>query len=461
MTSQTDLLLEGLSNVCARTSELHSGLKASAKNSPFRKKSAVLEQLGNVVTIAETCIQTGKTVRNKPRTVKKNLTFVLNSMASIRDGIEDQELNLTETKHTLSAQVMPAVYALESVIESMRSKVESEKEINRRADQAWRSAVKDSDKDQPDMKQALAVAKKASELAAEAREREEIELDLAQRKASTQQLQSYRKFSKRLLKPDSPEYKRMLEHGTSMPVECPIFVSFATGRLRDLTSLDSLGFKYTPVSSRSSETADVALILEDQVLLQFSKKAAFTYFENRVAQMRKEISSGSDTKAVRVKRKELKALDSRIVKTQSNFEKQNATTRQMTQKLLDKLEAEREKLEGEIAHYEETIKQKRHKIVVFKREVFQLSNLKSETPSKTKRRMLKPKAIELYLYEILKQFSDAGHEFSMLSNQFINNTASADIQMAWLVRSEQAKVIRELYGDMNIVVNWGLPWKSY
>ena len=75
--------------------------------------------------------------------------------------------------------------------------------------------------------------------------------------------------------------------------------------------------------------------------------------------------------------------------------------------------------------------------------------------------MLKPKAIELYLYEILKQFSDAGHEFSMLSNQFINNTASADIQMAWLVRSEQAKVIRELYGDMNIVVNWGLPWKSY
>lgn len=449
-------LLTSLDSVCSTAQSLHASLRL--QKTPLKNRTKLLKSLDDLQTVAQACSDLSTTVRKKPRSVKKMLSRVINGVSALSYGIQDSELTFTETKHTYVSAVMPAIAGLSASASSLRDRIKSDEIIESKSDAAYRKAIKEAKL--TGTKNDLRVAKYATEERDRVAEEEKSKLRNATKTRGSKKLSTYKSYESSLLVPKSEPYRAMVERGTTLPVVCPIFVSFSVGRMRDLDVLDQLGFKYTVISSLNNEDiADVALVLEDQILLQFSKKAAKVYFDNRVATMRKEIKDKPEQKTLRAKRKELKALMVKQAGLEkaalSKSSKQNAMATNSLQKIIGQVE----QLESEIDKLTEDNKRDRHKITLLQREVFQTSNVRNADQSK--RTILKPKAIDQYLGQILNAFGSVNHHYSMLSNQYEKHPNIADVQLAWLVPHEQAVLIRELFGDMNIVANWGLPWKVH
>lgn len=415
------------------------------------------KNLDNLTTLVDSAL--GIKDRSKPRGTKATLTYIRNSVDSVSQGIKDRDLNVTETRSIFFTKIMPRVKTINDISSKIKNRASEQELVEKTANEAWSTATKGSKGSQ--LAEALEYAKEATEARQEALEKASQEIELSAIAAGSQKLRDYSVHSKKFLSPKGKEYKRILETGSCLPVQSPVFVSFSHGRLRETSVLDELGFKYSVVSSRDSDHADVALVLEDQILLQFSKRNALIYFENLVEQMRKNIRSSDDSKTCRQKRKQLKSLEQKQERLESQLRKGklNKGTGATVQSLLDKTVAQVEETQADIAKLEENLKRKRHEITVLKREVFRKSTLlNSEGKPKV---LLKPKAYEQYLGYILNQFHEKGHHYSMLSSQFETHSDIADIQIAWLVHSDVADVVRSLYGDTNIVTNWGFPWKQH
>lgn len=467
MTKQIELL-SALEQVSNHVLDFQSKLRA--EKSPLRKRSNVLKALENLSTEVTVTIDVSKSVKNKPRSLTKQLRSVLHCIDAIHHGILEKELSFNEARTmsglTLltriqrvieSSQTLSKTSALEAKARSnIRERIYAMDELASQAsdqknqESAFVEALKKvtTENDSDDMKDMLRSEMESLQ-----------ENDVETLELTSQKVLAYKKHEQKLLTKSSADYKRMVETGTSLPTVCPVFVSFSKGRLRESDVLNQLGFKFTNISTRSSNVADVALIIEDQVILQFSKKAAQVFFENKVKAMSKEITSSDISKQLKQKRKSLKATVSKIEKYTATSSKINKKTQALIAERLSELTATAESLERDIEKLEAQIKHKRHKITLLKRELFRTSNLKTQEGKK--RKLLNEKAYDQYIGYILGEFHNKGHSYSLLSSKYENHPSISDVLIAWLVPSEVADVVRSLYGDQNIVTSWGLPWKVH
>lgn len=429
-----------------------------------KRRSKIVQEFQNAETVVEQQIEALKKVPKKPRNVKRNLIGLRNLCQAVHQGVEDQELTPSEVRTMIRESIRPIQRELTTAAESVRAKHDQEQRVEQavgtKVDSDWQEAISQA-KEKADGKDVLAAARRVLRDGEE--ERVRVEDEIAREKQANdrcrKKLVSYRKFEKRLARPKSGDHSK-LKQGQFIPVECPIFVSFSSLHLQNLETLDAIGFETTSVSSLESGTPDVALILENQILLQFSKNAAREQLLDNYQQQRKQITSSDQSKLLRKKNRELK-------KAQETFEKMQATLDNTTspaiRKLTERKLPEQEKLvanlEGEIEHIKSVLKRDRHSITVAQRETITKSKIKDE--SGRSRVLLKSKALEFHVNKILDVFHEHGKHYSLLSKEFIPHPELPDILIAWLVPTEQAQFCRKIYTDQNLVASWGFPWKVH
>jgi hypothetical protein len=433
-----------ISHLCTETLKPKSSLlKRSKAVTAFQNAEIVVDQQIEVVT----------SIPSKPRNIKRDLKKLKNLLQAIHTGIESKELDPLEVKSTVIDNILPVMSSLVKVTLGLQIKHERSIAIDTEIDlQLYKYRDKNSSKGSTDSFADLAYIKAETE-------RLKIEFDDKYKRedqsVTSNKLISYKTYEETFVQKDSDSLSELQTQGNCLPVMCPIFVSFVNSRLRELNILESMGFKATPISSRENDHADVALILEDQILIQFSKKAARQSIINSYTEERKVITSSNLSKNVRKHKTRLKKAEKELA---------SLSTKSKSSSLLKMVVQQQKKLEKEIESLLENIKRdilllkhQRHRIVVSQRETLAKSNIKNSEGRK--KVMLKPKALAYHINGMLKKFADAGKNYSLISSDFIPHPNLPDICFAWIVPIEQAQYIRTMYSDSNVVTSWGFPWK--
>lgn len=437
---------------------------ALSKGSKSRK--IIVQEFQNAETVVEAQINVLTKIPKKPRNVKRNLIGLRNLCKSIHEGVSDQEITPSDLKDIIRTHVQPLRIELSEATKSARQKAEQQSRIDSAVEgkiqDLWSSAIDKVATDEiPDNESVLGTARKM--LAAGETTRIEMENEVDRDKQMVKrcrtQLTSYKKYESRLATKKSPEFAHM-QKGQFIPVECPIFVSFASVHLREPHTLESIGFNPTSVSSLESGYPDVALILEDQVLLQFSKSAAREKLIGGYQQQRKSITSSDTSKIMRKKKAELKAAVKDFEEMQARSESNNSRTiAKLVSSKLPELEQKVTALESDVKHLEQKLKRERHAITVAQRETVTKSAIKNEEGRA--KILLKPKALEYHVNSILQEFAKHGKHYGLLSKEFVPHPTIADVYLAWLVPSEQVKFCHKIYSDQNLVASWGFPWQVH
>lgn len=429
-----------------------------------KKRSVIVREFQNAETVVESQIEVLKKVPQKPRNVKRNLIGLRNLCQAVHQGVEDQELTPSEVRTMIRENIKPIQKQLLASAESVRAKHDQEqrveKAVGEKVDTDWQEAISQAN-EQADGKDVLAAARRV--LRDGETERVRMEDEIAREKKANdrcrKKLLSYRKFEKRLATANSAQHTK-LKQGQFIPVECPIFVSFSSLHLQELDTLDAIGFQTTSVSSLESGTPDVALILENQILLQFSKNSAREQLLDNYQQQRKQITSSDQSKLLRRKNRELKKAQEALENLQKTIDTtKSAAIKKLSERKLPEQERTVASLEGEIEHIKAVLKRDRHAITVSQRETITKSKIKDANGRS--RVILKSKALEFHVNKMLDIFHEHGKHYSLLSKEFIPHPELPDVLVAWLVPTEQAQFCRKIYTDQNLVASWGFPWKVH
>lgn len=232
-----------------------------------------------------------------------------------------------------------------------------------------------------------------------------------------------------------------------IPTQCPITVNFENVALRStkllrhvFTGVDALGLA-------DKDSADVALILPDQILLQFSRISA----ELVVAKQHDESSGAKKIEGLKLDIKQqklsLRKMQSSLRRNRELFE-----SAKRTQTLTTEL---KKKLTSEFDSQTKSIEIQERLVATLMR---RRTDAKSIYNAKT--RSLGKKTSNIYQQRVdsfLEDLRERGEEYSLMSNDFVTSPKNSDIALAWIVRTSVYKNLYAQTKGNTKVLSWGLP----
>lgn len=443
------------------SSEVSSVADAVIKNHrTVAKRSKAITAFDNAATVVEQAISQIKTIPSKPRGIGKKLQALLNNLNTVSEGITDGELSRPDTIEIINQHIRPKVSEIDNIHETLLQKQEKEDaQVRQRMEYAEQYVAEHGTSleglEGADLLNAIRMNNVMRDQAFADYEEEITASRLGE---AGRVLSKYRVHEKRLVQPKSPDYQQMLDAGICLPVQCPVFVTFTSPKMREPEILHYLGFKQTPISSRSSNTPDVALVLEDQLLFQFSKDSALKLAQKDLDDKRQAINKGDDAKAVRRLRKRIRENTQKANDLDSSASKTTGHTRDLILKRVRDIMAELERDEKQLKELEFKVKERRR---LHGHQKKALINKSAVSKRQSGNLALDQKGLENRVRQYLEHFASHGQEYSCLSVDFVAHPTMADVLLAWVVPADTADVIRQLYANANdnVVTNWGLPWK--
>lgn len=443
------------------TAEVSSVAEAVINNTRIvkgRTKAAIA--FDNAATVVEQAIAQIKSIPSKPRGINKKLTALMNNLSTVSEGIGDGELSRPDTVEIINQHIRPRIREIGTIHETLLQKQEKEDSMARQRAEYADAYVAEHGVSTEGLEgqEALQAVKRNSVMREQAYTDFDEEITASRIGEAGRVLSKYRVHEQNLVLPKSDSYQQMLDSGICVPVQCPIFVTFTSPKMREPEILDHLGFRHTPISSRSSNTPDVALVLENQILIQFSKDSALKAAQQTLDSKRTEINRSDDAKRARALRKKNRKNEAKLEGLEANQEKARGQTKGLIQNSINAIMDELNRDRKELQEVEAKVKELRRLHGHQKKALINKSVVNKRNSGNL---ALDHKGLENRVQQYLEHFANHGQDYSTLSYDFIAHPKMADVLLAWLVPADIADVIRQIYtsANGNSITNWGLPWK--
>jgi hypothetical protein len=380
----------------------------------------------------------------------KNADITLKTLQTTIDQLEDF-LTASKSNRKFSKQKKPTIYLI-NTIRSLKYAV-SNREINvptfckevrtdvfDRLQDLQAAAYNQIEKYNEDPEAAL--EKVSSEVT-----ENDCDFSNAQYEYVNNKLSAYTKLISNSLVSKIKNEKLDISRDAVLPVELPITVSFENVALRNTKILRNVFKTVEPLGLAAADSSDIALILTKQTILQFSRTSAEEIAHNIVDNdpiANKLKLAKINLKSERSKLRKLKSEIEKIENLLLSYKRIGTLTKVKKLELTEQLSLKQSELDRQDSNIGKAIKR--------------VSESKSLHQSRV--RALEKKSSNVYytrVTEFLEQLRERGHEYSLMSSEFLTSPKNNDIALAWVVPSS---VYRNLYSQTkgNVkVLSWGLP----
>lgn len=251
------------------------------------------------------------------------------------------------------------------------------------------------------------------------------------------------------------------------PVELPLAVNFSIGRLQSPDALSSVfPGQVDLIGVNGAKSRDVGVVLRDQVVLQFSKSAAYEYAEDvannssasvqheRAKQLVKPLKSSynkvqKSLEETVAKIEELVALQSK--KPRFKFKGRPSPDADNSINLsLEALRKEEEEQKARLASIKEKLNHHEDRL----RTATSLRNSVKRTKTEPTQAMVE------MLTAFLNSLAEHGRNYVLMSTSFIPSPKNSDIMLAWVVTAQEHAKLSNLSGGNPSVSLWGPAWSS-
>lgn len=415
-------------------------IKKAATPKKFAKASSTLADLS--ITIDALAEFDSSSKRDRKFTAqRKPARYLANTIRSLKDALENREISLTKFCELIRTEVSDRLQDLKDSAQTHIKRIEQNPDLL--------MEVSDDEVGHARFVQAYQKVSGASKSKADpAEDYEEIaDFSQAQYEFVTNRLSIHSQAVHKALVSKIKSDKLNFSRSAVIPTQCPVTVNFENVALRStkllrhiFTGVDALGFA-------GPDSSDVALILPDQILLQFSKSQS----ELMIANKHDDSKSADDVTKNKAAMKSEKSLLRKLLS-----DREKLSNRKEGAKRTGTLDSElRRKLDAELKEIQTKIDTSEKMILILKRH-----GVEAKSIYDSKARFLGKKTSNVY-FERINQFLDdarsRGHEYSLMSNDFATSPTNSDISLAWIVPTP---VYKKLYAQTkgNIkVLSWGLP----
>jgi hypothetical protein len=263
-------------------------------------------------------------------------------------------------------------------------------------------------------------------------------------------LSAYTKLVNRSLVSKIKSDKENRTRNAVVPVELPITVSFENAALRSTKLLRHIFQNVEPLGLSGSDSSDVALILPKQTILQFGRTAAEEIAYDIINNDGVAQNVGTYKARLAKERSTLKQLQKQL---------QNELNQKSSRKILGTWTKEKEKeFTKKFTDMNRAVEAQQELIRKFS-ERFK----DSKSLHKSRVKSMDRKTANVYytrIADFLEKLRERGHEYSLMSFDFVTSPKNTDIALAWVVpTSVYKKLYSQTKGNVK-VLSWGLPLSS-
>lgn len=388
----------------------------------FKNATRTLKSLQSTIDQLEYFLETAKPTRKFGKQ-SKTTKYLINSIRSLYYAIENKEISLADFCKELRTDIFDRV---QDLIESSRTHLEK---LNKDPELMLEDYdPKSKDEDSEDIE----------------------DFSQAQYEYVNGKLSAYTKLVNRSLVSKIKSDKEQRTRNAVVPIELPITVSFENAALRSTKLLRHIFQNVEPLGLAGSDSSDVALILPKQTILQFGRTAAEEIAYDIV-------NSDSVAKNVETNKKRLAKERSTLKKLVKQLENEQA--QKASRKILGTLTKELEKeFNNRISLLNRSIGSQQELINTL---AGRFKESKSLHRSRVK--SMDRKTANVYytrITDFLNKLAERGHEYSLMSFDFVTSPKNTDIALAWVVpTSVYKKLYNQTKGNVK-VLSWGLPLSS-
>lgn len=385
----------------------------------FKNATRTLKTLQSTIEQLEYFLETSKPTRKFGKQSKPT-KYLINSIRSAYYAIENREISLADFCTELRTDVFDR---LQDLIEASRTHLEKmEKDPELMLEDFDPVSKNEDSEDLEDFSQ-------------------------AQYEYVNNKLSVYTKLVNRSLVSKIKSDKEERTRNAVVPVELPITVSFENAALRSTKLLRHIFQNVEPLGLSGSDSSDVALILPKQTILQFGRTAA----EEIAYEI---VNSDAVAKNVDTYKQRLAKERSTLKKLIKDLDNENA--QKSSRKILGTLTKEKEKqFNTKISELNRAIESQQEMIKTF---ADRFKDSKSLHRSRVK--SMDRKTANVYytrIADFLDKIREHGHEYSLMSFDFVTSPKNTDIALAWVVpTSVYKKLYSQTKGNVK-VLSWGLP----
>lgn len=351
------------------------------------------------------------------RQLRKEVKVLHNTLTSLASGIENEDLDPEEFLESLTGEVNNLASSIEIVGLSMANESDiSDAELGIESESA--STELSDFKKLPDQ-----------------------EVDVADAVNTVRKLNRYDSYRNALA-------RKLQKPFSVQPVDLPIVVRFQNNRLNMPAVLESVfPGRVDPVGVTGKTAADIGIVLQNQIVVQFSKSYAM--------ELAQELMTEDDTAErlsnARTVLNNLRKRERALNKDLEKLAEEEATLgKKMTKITRTRIEKQRAQIFANLAKLEDPIKQNMDRV----KEAQSVKRSKAKVA-------LKPEAAYMTrLTMFLEELSARGKNYTTLSNTFLTSPANSDLVLAWLVPTASYTKLANLSGSNTAVTSWGLPWSG-
>lgn len=390
------------------------------------------QSLQNTIDELETFLRLGKPTKKFGRQ-KKPTTYLINAIRSNLHAIENREITLAEFCKDLRTDVFDRLQDLREAARTHLEKIVEDPEL-----------MLEEGLDDPDL-ELESVTDKEEKLSEDTSDFSQAQYEYVNGK-----LKTYTELINSSLVSKIKNDKLNISRTAVLPVEIPITVSFENAALRNTKLLRHIFRHVEPLGLAGSDSSDVALILTNQVILQFGRTASEEVAHDIV-------NNDSVAKNLATNKDRLKSERSNLRKLNAHLE--NLQNQQKSHKRLGTLTKERrESYVKELAETKQRIEQQEQLV-----QKFIGRSKEAKSLHRSRLAAMERKTANVYytrICDFLEKLRERGQEYSLMSFDFVTSPKNTDIALAWIVPTS---VYKNLYSQTkgNVkVLSWGLPLSS-
>lgn len=249
-----------------------------------------------------------------------------------------------------------------------------------------------------------------------------------------------------------------------VPVELPLVVMFESAKLRSPDILETIfPTKVDMIGVNGDRSADIGLVLRDQIVLQFSKSAAFEMAQENVVESGTAAQLQTAKGVVKNLKAKLKPLIAEFNEVSQELEelmKPQTVVPKGGKALLADMRKEREKQIAQLQLQADDLKLKsaqvREKLTHYEGRVRDASSVHN---ANKKSKLVNENVYFDHITEFLDSLRERGKNYTLISSSFLQSTANSDIMTCWVVESSAYRKMVGLAGNPK-VFSWGPAWST-
>lgn len=249
-----------------------------------------------------------------------------------------------------------------------------------------------------------------------------------------------------------------------VPVQLPLVVMFESAKLRNPDILETIfPTKVDLIGVNGERSADIGHVLRDQVVLQFSKTAAFEMAQENIIESGTAAQLQTAKGVVKNLKAKLKPLVAEFNEASQDLEELMKPPKSVPKgglALLADLRKEREReiavMQARVDELKLRAAQVREKLSHYEGRVRDASSVHN---ANKKSKLVNENVYFDHITDFLNSLREHGKNYTLLSSTFLQSPVNSDIMTCWVVESAAYRKMVGLAGNPK-VFSWGPAWST-